>query len=135
MKAKLVTVTLVTRVVCDDEASDEAIFELARHQLKQKAAEEMFENLESIEDDEADPYGSGEGEPEIYILPSCYASALINGDYSGLEDEDAEILDEWILRVDPGHCVGCSTEAYFTHGHALNRNQGADVLEFYFRKN
>lgn len=69
-----------------------------------------------------------------YILPSCYASALINGDYSGLEDEDEKELNEWLDRVKPGYCVGCSEEAYFTHGHDMNRNQGADVLEFYFHK-
>jgi hypothetical protein len=58
--AKLVTVTFVTRVVVDENASDEQIFEAARPQLKQKAAEEMFENLEEIKDDTECPYVEGE---------------------------------------------------------------------------
>jgi len=134
MKAKLVTVSFTTRVVCDDHASDEAVFELARPKIKQMAQEEMFAHLESIEEDHDTPFGSGEGEPDIYILPSCYASALINGDFSGLSDEDEDELNKWFERAKPGLCVGCSEESYFTHGHDMNCNQGGDVLEYYFRK-
>lgn len=58
--AKLVTVTFVTRVIVDENASDEQIFEAARPELKHKAAEEMFENLEDIKNDTECPYGDDE---------------------------------------------------------------------------
>lgn len=54
--AKLVTVTFITRVVVDENSSDEQIFEAARPMLKLKAQEEMFENLESIVDDLESPH-------------------------------------------------------------------------------
>jgi len=54
------------------------------------------------------------------VLPACWASALINGDESGLEDEDCaalaafikEMFDEW------GSCVAVDvSEPYFgNHG-------------------
>jgi hypothetical protein len=69
-----------------------------------------------------------------YILPSYWASALINGDYSGMEDGEEKILNEWIKRVKPGYCVGCSEESWFQWGHDANRNQGSDVLEYIFHK-
>lgn len=70
-----------------------------------------------------------------YILPSYWASALINNDYSGCSDEDEQVINDWLDRVQPGYCVGCSEESWFQHGHDANRNQGSDVLEYYFRKN
>ncbi len=54
--AKLVTVSFITRVIVDENASDEIIFEEARPYLKQKAAEEMFDNLISIEADTECPF-------------------------------------------------------------------------------
>lgn len=55
--AKLVTITLMTRVVVDENESEENIFDKARPMLKLKAEEEMWENLESIEDDKECPAG------------------------------------------------------------------------------
>jgi hypothetical protein len=55
--AKLIAVSFITRVIVDEDASDETIFEAARPRLKQKAQEEMFENLEFIEDDTECPFG------------------------------------------------------------------------------
>jgi hypothetical protein len=69
-----------------------------------------------------------------YVLPSYWASALVNGDFSGCEDEDEQEIKDWLDRVKPGYCVGCSDEAWFQHGHAANRNQGSDVLTYYFEK-
>jgi hypothetical protein len=43
-------------VVVDENASDEEIFEAARPMLKIKAAEEMFENLEEIINDDECPF-------------------------------------------------------------------------------
>lgn len=56
--AKLVTVTFTTRVVVDENESEENIFEKARPRLKIKAEEEMWENLESIVDDNECPAGT-----------------------------------------------------------------------------
>ena len=50
----------------------------------------------------------------IYTVPSPYLSALINGDYSGLNDDDEREIDSFIERVveEHGHALfsGC-TEA------------------------
>lgn len=68
---------------------------------------------------------------DTYILPSCYASALVNDDRSGLSDEDEKELDRWLLETQPGYCVGCSEKEYFTWNQDMN-SLGATVLEFYF---
>ncbi len=68
---------------------------------------------------------------ETYILPAYWASALINDDYSGMNDEEIAILNTWYDKIKPGSCVGCSEVEYFTW-----RNDaytiGCNVLEFYF---
>lgn len=69
---------------------------------------------------------------DTYILPSHFASALVNGDYSGIAPEDEVELRAWLHSTKPGYCVGCSDESCFKHGHDMDKNQGADVLEFYF---
>jgi hypothetical protein len=136
MKAKKVIITKYMRVVCADDAPDAEVISIAegKHTFQHKFSFELESMDTSVEDDTEIPFGSGDGEPDVYILPSCYASALINNDFSGLSDEDEKELDEWFKQVKPGLCVGCSSESYFTHGHDMNRNQGADVLEYYFNK-
>ena len=57
-----------------------------------------------------------------YTLPEYWASALINGDYSGLEEDEAAALDAWLESENPGLCLGCSEEGEFrahhdAHGH------------------
>jgi hypothetical protein len=34
--------------------------------------------------------------PIEYTLPEHWACALINGDYSGLDDEESELVDLWL---------------------------------------
>lgn len=48
---------------------------------------------------------------ENVILPMYWASALINGDYSGCEDSEAEAISAF-LSENPqfGPCLGCNTE-------------------------
>ena len=73
-------------------------------------------------------------ETVTYILPSFYASYLINADASGYTDEEIDLIDSFVDRKKLGHCLNADVEnTYFTHGHHLNRNQGADVCEFTFR--
>lgn len=51
-----------------------------------------------------------------YILPSYWASALVNGDYSGLSDEEAAEVrscTDWICsRLGRAECVGASEERF-----------------------
>jgi hypothetical protein len=54
--AKLVYVSLVTRVVVDENASEADILELAGVKLAEKIQNELTEHLESIEDDIECPY-------------------------------------------------------------------------------
>lgn len=73
-----------------------------------------------------------------FILPTHYASALINSDMSGLEEEDTKKLNDFVDRQVEKHgsfyCVDADVDnAYFTHGHDMNRNEGADVCLFTFR--
>jgi hypothetical protein len=53
---KLVYVSLMTRVVVDDNATDEQIVEAARSKFIDKVTNELFENLEDIVDDTECPY-------------------------------------------------------------------------------
>lgn len=69
-----------------------------------------------------------------YRLPAAYACALINDDYSGLNDEDEKELNEWLDRIQPGYATMPDGEPFLAHGHDINRNQGADCLDFIFIK-
>lgn len=42
-----------------------------------------------------------------FPIPSYMLCALVNGDYSGLEPEDCEMLDSWLATNFPN---GCSVE-------------------------
>jgi len=66
----------------------------------------------------------------LYVLPAHWASALINGDESGLEDSDIKELNEWEERKHPGYCVDVS-EAFFAIDNDAN-NMGGDVAIFLF---
>jgi hypothetical protein len=54
--AKLVSVSLMTRVIVDENASESEILELAGIKLSEKIQNELTEHLESIEDDIECPY-------------------------------------------------------------------------------
>lgn len=54
--AKLVTISLTTRVVVDEDASEEEIIELSRKNFFDKINLELSENIEEIYDDEEMPY-------------------------------------------------------------------------------
>jgi hypothetical protein len=54
--AKLVSVSLMTRVIVDENASESEILELAGIKLAEKIQNELTEHLESIEDDIECPY-------------------------------------------------------------------------------
>ncbi len=52
-------------------------------------------------------------ESEEYTAPSCWASYLINGDASGIDDSDVKEADAFIESVNLGAPVGCSDESEF----------------------
>jgi hypothetical protein len=54
--AKLVTITMKTRILVDENASESDIIELASIRMSEKIQHEFNENLESIEDDIECPY-------------------------------------------------------------------------------
>jgi hypothetical protein len=70
----------------------------------------------------------------VYILPAHWVTALVNDDFSGLEEHDETRLNNWIEKVDPGHAITPDGEPYFQHGHSENRNEGADVYTVKFIK-
>jgi len=66
-----------------------------------------------------------------YVLPAHWASALINGDDSGMRESEIAEMDAWLQAKKPGLCVGCSDEEFFCCGNDAN-NLGANCLTFYF---
>ena len=56
MKAKLVYLSLMTRVVVEDDADDETVMEVARSKFTDKLIYEYLENVEEIQDDLEVPY-------------------------------------------------------------------------------
>jgi len=56
MKAKLVAVSLVVRVVVKDDATDEQIWQAAVPKFKVKIDDSGIENMDYAEDDDECPY-------------------------------------------------------------------------------
>jgi len=90
------------------------------------------ENLQTFAEDIAEVLKAEfEKDYGIYTLPAYWASALINGDYSGYEDDEiAEIQEFERLH---GCCVGCGDDSWFSWQNDVNK-LGGDVQEFYFQK-
>jgi hypothetical protein len=74
--------------------------------------------------------------PNIYtaIGAACWASYLINGDASGLSDEERALADEWYVReVGPNAAIVDCGEPYFTWHYDLFTGasyRGGDVVEY-----
>ena len=60
-------------------------------------------------------------ETDTYVLPTHWASALINGDTSGLEPEDERHIEAFIAYMLDKHkqcwCIDVSEESEFTTWH------------------
>jgi hypothetical protein len=67
---------------------------------------------------------------ETYILPAYWASYLINGDASGLSDDEQAECDAWTDTNLGGNCVDVG-EPYFAHRNDAGTLAG-DVAEFTF---
>lgn len=68
---------------------------------------------------------------EKVILPAFLASALINGDVSGIEDEDMKWVDVAERYCEPGYIVSCGDEPFFSRYCDLpGFHLAADMLEY-----
>jgi len=56
--AKLVCISLMTRVIVEDTLTEEEVIEKARYNFKCILDDSLHENVESVEEDEECPYGS-----------------------------------------------------------------------------
>lgn len=70
---------------------------------------------------------------QTYTLPSYWASYLINGDASGLENGEEDEIDEWLLSKQPGYCVGVGDDHWFSRSNDAGTLAG-DVAEYTFIK-
>jgi len=73
-------------------------------------------------------------ETNTYRLPAHIVPALINDDFTGLEDEEVKDLWDWLEVHKPGHPVCPEGEPFFAYGHDLNPNQGATCYDVVFVK-
>jgi len=75
--------------------------------------------------------------PSIYVATgaACWASYFINGDASGLTDDERQLADDWCDRELGANdaIVDCS-EPYFTNHYDLytgdRRYRGGDVVDY-----
>lgn len=69
-----------------------------------------------------------------YVLPAHWAPALINDDWSGLEDDDAADLQIFLDSEDLGHAIDVSHEPFFAKYHDAEPYHvlACDCLEFTF---
>ena len=72
---------------------------------------------------------------ETYTLPSHWASALISGDWSGLEALDEKELNDFLEREKQGSCLTCSEQSIFAWSNdGYPYRIGCDCLEFTFTR-
>lgn len=67
-----------------------------------------------------------------YTLPAYWACALINGDESGMDDDEVKEMDAWLKHEKPGHCVNCSEESFFAWDNDAT-DLGGDCLVYTFQ--
>ena len=65
-------------------------------------------------------------------LPAYWASYLINGDASGLQDGEQEFIDAYLEREELPSPCDCSSESWFSWRNDSGNGLGGDVLEFTF---
>lgn len=71
---------------------------------------------------------------QTFTLPAFWASALINGDESGLEPDEQTQLDQWLKDNKPGYCIDVSSDESFTQWHdARDYVLACDCAEFTFQ--
>jgi hypothetical protein len=68
-----------------------------------------------------------------YVLPAYWASALLNGDSSGMSEAECDDMDAWYRHETPGWCVDVSDEEEFAMSNDATTIGGA-VATFTFHK-
>lgn len=63
-----------------------------------------------------------------YKIPTCYLVALVNGDISGLNDEDIKTLDEFVETLPEYWTFEFGEEVYFSYDNDVDR-YGNDVVD------
>lgn len=63
-------------------------------------------------------------------LPAYWASYLVNGDASGISDEDLELCDEWLRDNLELIVVSCDGEPYFSRYNDAGTPGAGDVLDY-----
>lgn len=56
---------------------------------------------------------------DIVALPSWMAPALVNGDYSGLQENDQQAVRDMIAELGPWYVVATEGEPYYQAMHEL----------------
>lgn len=70
-----------------------------------------------------------------YKAPAYWASYLINGDASGLEDNEKAACDAWLGNLPAQWCVSASEESEFIKYHDASQFADAcDCLTYTFHK-
>lgn len=69
-------------------------------------------------------------QPVSYTLPAYWASYLINGDASGIDDSDKAAADRFHAAHNLPGPVGCSDESWFAHWNDSDNGPAGDVLEY-----
>lgn len=67
---------------------------------------------------------------QTFKLPAHWASALINDDFSGLEDADEAELRAFVNSAN-GNCIDVSEEPYFSHSNDAH-TLACDCLDYTF---
>lgn len=66
-----------------------------------------------------------------YVLPSCWASYLVNGDASGLEEHEKGNVDTFLAKEGLRECCDCSAESFFSH--RPDSGLAGDCLNYRFK--
>ena len=66
-----------------------------------------------------------------YVLPSCWASYLVNGDSSGLEEREKAEADAFLAKEGLRECCDCSAESFFSH--RPDSGLAGDCLNYRFK--
>jgi hypothetical protein len=74
-----------------------------------------------------------------YVIPTHYATALVNDDYSGLSDEEEQELNEFTKTViertgNANFIIDYNEQEYFSPANDIN-NLGSTVMKVYIRPN
>jgi len=69
---------------------------------------------------------------KIFILPAHFASYLVNGDATSLEQNEINEIVAFTEKHNLLNCIDCTDESWFAWRNDMN-NLGGDVMEFTFK--